>query len=247
MSAMISTHWPGALDLAAVPAVGHRHIVASDDVEAERHVLDAGRLRVDALVALVQDQIHRLVEAAEKALAHRERERRRRIPQQRQTMSPGRPAGRRAGDGLTTMFRPSHVMTLMISTRPGKEEHSQASEHQQVGVECAQAKAAVSPRVGLTIDVRLQCERHGDRWYGTRTHARPTAIGRGRHTAGGLSRRDEPPSHRFKCRSREKEKSGEERNRLIISETRQFNYCTALITCPAFISLASGLLLRANN
>lgn len=44
------------------------HVVAADDVEAQGHLLDAGGRGEDALVAVLQDDVGRLVEALEHAL-----------------------------------------------------------------------------------------------------------------------------------------------------------------------------------
>lgn len=46
----------------------HPHVVAADDVEAEGHLLHAGGRGEDPLVAVLQDDVGRLVEALEHAL-----------------------------------------------------------------------------------------------------------------------------------------------------------------------------------
>jgi hypothetical protein len=48
------------------------HVVASNDVQPQRHLLHSGTLTVDALVTFVENQINCLIETAQVALTESE-------------------------------------------------------------------------------------------------------------------------------------------------------------------------------
>ena len=90
------------------------HVVAANNVQPEHDLLNARLRRVDALVALVEDHVRRLVEALEVALSRvGEGERdsgRRSVRERRKT----RPPRAREVASRTTILRPSFVMTVIV-------------------------------------------------------------------------------------------------------------------------------------
>lgn len=142
---------------------GDAHVVAADDVEAQGHLLHARRGGEDALVAVLQDDVGRLVEALEQALWSCRHDGR---------VCGGEVVGARGGsaslfglrgrcgrDGRTTMLRPSLVMTLIT---PARMKNGSIEWWCVVWIRPRRQQQPMhNPHIPLTFPQRLQRGRHG--------------------------------------------------------------------------------------
>lgn len=85
----------------------HGNVITPDDVQSEWNNFDSLTLGIDSLMTVVHDDVYRLVKSFHRALHHRRRS-------ETHVISINSRQKTRATSKLTTMTRPSAVMTVTV-------------------------------------------------------------------------------------------------------------------------------------
>jgi hypothetical protein len=114
------------------------HVVATDDVETQRHLLHAGMLREYPLVALFQNDVRRLIESSQPPLRSNKAKRSKANVTQQIKMSATNASlaahAMHAINGmLTTIVLPSFVITRIISASHPTTQRIPQSTKQSAG------------------------------------------------------------------------------------------------------------------